>query len=609
MPLQFKHFKQILEDFLSYVVGHSDATDTNPGSIIRTIGEAYGIEAAQLYVAIRALLNLFSIDKASGEDLDERAADFGETREQPTKSSGKVTIGDSNLTVADTASSTLKTALLTSHLVAVIQDADYASFPASGSIIVDRGDPSKRELIAYSSKTGPDTLNLDANPIYDHDINATVNLSTVGSDRAISEGTVVKTTSPEVKFDVTEDSVLLDGEYQVIDVPVESQETGLATNAAAGTITSFEGSPFPTATVTNPEDTGGGQDLETDSDFRDRIKENQQALSSSTNQRIISEVLKIVLGTGQRVVAARLVEPVFIPGEGVLYISDGTAGFTPTFVDIEDTEVVIARAEPGQTRGRLDYWPLVANSQQLYVSLDRGEATSVGAGSLTDTSKAWVVNQWAGFKVKDVNDDFFTISSNTAQVLTVVGNPALGPYAIFDPSATLYPTGSKLTEGTDYEFNDTNGEFELAFGLQQNDMVLAFYDGVIPAYRYYDGLVREVQRVVNGDPDDLDTYPGIKAFGTKILVTNPTILSLAIEVGVTAETGIDELTIRSAVKSAILQYVNNLGIGEDVLVSKLVEAALSVEGVYDAIVFVPTTNVIVTDSQLAKTTLSSIEVT
>jgi uncharacterized phage protein gp47/JayE len=620
MPLQFKHYKQLLDDWLSFVVGHSTVTDINPGSIARTLGEATALEVAQVFVQLQALLNLFSIDKASGEDLDERAVDFGLTREQPTKSIGVVTVEDSALTSADVAVSTLASALTAGVSTnAQIQTTDYASFPTSGTMILDRGNGALRENIAWTSKTAPDLLNFPGGtfPLNNHDTNATVHKSTVGVDRTISAGTIVKTPAPdELKFDTTVNATLYDGDYQAINVTVQSEETGVEQNVTAGKISLFESPPFPTAVVYNEDTMKGGRDLETDEDFRTRIKETQQALSSSTVARIESEALKVkIVSTGQRVITAKVIEPI-APGESILYINDGTATYSPSTEAVAANEFLLSVAEVGQVRASFKNWPLVNNSERLFVSKDRGTATAAGVNSLSDSTKTWTTNQWAGFRLKDANDTVFTVASNTATVLTLSGGltPNLGDYAIFNPSATVFPTGSLLTKDVDYVINNTNGQVELTLasfpaGLVAKDCLVAYYNGATDAYVYYDGLLQEVQKVINGDPNDLENYPGVKAAGTVVYVTAPSIVTVSVVATLTVQEGFDEATLRDVVKSAIVDYINNLTIGDDVIRAKIIEVAMMVTGVLDFAVITPVDNIIITNSQLAKTTLVNIVVT
>ncbi len=612
MPLQFRHFKNIVSTTTSYIVGHSSLTDLNPGSVVRTLCEAFSLELSEVYVQVQNLLNLFSIDKATGDDLDERALDFLASRQSPTKSFGAVAIGDQNLTPANAAQTTLSVAASSGANSLTVSGT--GGFPATGTLIIDRGFGT-RERVGYTLFGGT-TFALVQQLANAHPVGATVQLSTVGADRQISAGTVLLTLgATPLRFVTTAAATLLDGDIGVVGVPVQSVNTGSAYNVVAGSLVVFESPPFPTAAVNNYQPLQGGQDLETDEAFRARIKDSQQSLSSATAARIESEALKVqIASTGQQVVSAKLVEPV-APGLSILYISDGTPTFTAMQQNVTVTEVVVATAKLGQTRAALDFWPLIAGTENLYLSRERGVASATAPGTLTDASKFWTSNLWAGYLLRDVGGAFYTVTANNVTVITVAGSatPALGPYALINPAATVWPAGSKLVAGTHYVINNTNGQLMLttAFptGMFANDCLLAYAPNAsTPGYIYASGLVQQVQRVINGDPNDLVDYPGVKAAGTQVQVAVPTLVDVPVHGVIVAETGIDETSLRLPVQQAIVGYINSLGIGDDVLISRIIEVAVSVDGVFDFQLQGPLFNVVISVDQLAKIALTDVVV-
>lgn len=71
-------------------------------------------------------------------------------------------------------------------------------------------------------------------------------------------------------------------------------------------------------------------------------------------------------------------------------------------------------------------------------SIINSNSTSVGAGFLADTSQTWVPDAYIGWKLYDSAGSQFTISTNSANTLTVSGTPAAGLYYILPvvPAAT-----------------------------------------------------------------------------------------------------------------------------------------------------------------------------
>lgn len=91
---------------------------------------------------------------------------------------------------------------------------------------------------------------------------------------------------------------------------------------------------------------------------------------------------------------------------------------------------------------------------------DNGTSTSVGATTLSDTTKAWTVNEWAAtancepYQLIDSAGTSFNVSSNTATAITVAaGNPASGAYRLVG-QCDLYNedavTQINLTPGSTY---------------------------------------------------------------------------------------------------------------------------------------------------------------
>lgn len=60
-----------------------------------------------------------------------------------------------------------------------------------------------------------------------------------------------------------------------------------------------------------------------------------------------------------------------------------------------------------------------------------GNSSSVGTNFLADSSKTWVSNAYAGWKLYDSAGNQFTISSNTSDTIAITGTPIAGLYYIF----------------------------------------------------------------------------------------------------------------------------------------------------------------------------------
>lgn len=140
-----------------------------------------------------------------------------------------------------------------------------------------------------------------------------------------------------------------------------------------------------------------------------------------------------------------------------------------------------------------------------------------------------------------------------------------------DGSFVFKVNATPLVRGTDYQLNTASGQVELLAPLSPGDIAAA-------RYRYYTGLVQECQRVIDGDPADPVGHPGVRAAGTLALVrpASPVFQELSAVLDVASDFDFD--TVLAEVEAALSGYVNNLDVGEPVIVAKLVELAMQVQG-------------------------------
>jgi hypothetical protein len=181
-------------------------------------------------------------------------------------------------------------------------------------------------------------------------------------------------------------------------------------------------------------------------------------------------------------------------------------------------------------------------------------------------------------------------------------------YTAFKPikgaSSVIFYINAVAISPTKYYFNAAHGHFRLnatyyAAGLTAGDAVTA-------SYTPFSGLIPLVQKVIDGDPSDRVTYPGYVAGGILCTVLAPVTSAQTIVANVTAASGYLQATVIANVESAILAYVNGLGIGEPLIRSELIAVIMAVTGVYDVNLTTPSGNVNVSASQIARATTGSV---
>lgn len=354
-------FTEIFGEMTAKLVSSTPLTDINYGSVWTTMLEAAAQEDDEQYFQMLEIIRAYSLDTITGTDLDDKATEYGLTRKTSQTASTKVTIGDSAITKIETG---VYSGLSGAPAGTTTINGDGSlGFPVSGVIIVGRG-TTRVETVPYSSITvyaNYVVFNLTGALAYDHGTDESIILSQ-GGNRTISSGAIVyapeNDLSPRVEFALDESATILDGEESVSNISVTALTSGSQANIPVGAITSFDSSPFSSATVYNPSRVTNGADAETDQELRDRIKSHIQSLSRGTGTSIINSVLSVISTTeNKRVVSASLVEPT-IPADVVkLYIDDGT-GFVPSFAHI-GIETIVSSATGGEKFVKLNNVPIV----------------------------------------------------------------------------------------------------------------------------------------------------------------------------------------------------------------------------------------------------------
>lgn len=136
-------------------------------------------------------------------------------------------------------------------------------------------------------------------------------------------------------------------------------------------------------------------------------------------------------------------------------------------------------------------------------------------------------------------------------------------------------------------FTSSNGAFMTAMGKFGYDIQPAFG---IDAYKNYEGLIKAVNRKVYGDPTSPDQYPGIRAAGTNVAISAPLIRRITVSLAVRLRTGIPFTSVRENIKAAAAGYINSLGVGDSVAMSKIIEAVSKVQGITSVVITSPAYN-------------------
>ena len=272
-----KSFEEIRDLMLGYVRMHTQLTDFEVGSVIRTIIEAAALSDDDQYFQMVQLLEAFKLSTSSGQDLDNRVQEFDVIRLQPASATVSIKIFDGALTKdslnVDAASG------ITSLVLA-----DSSEFPTAGypyTVRVGEGTISVEDVSVTLNTLSSNTLSLAAATTKAHSFGDRVAV-VAGADRSLPSSLRVQVPAAGTKFAIvfvtTEQGTIVAGDYESTPIRAKAEFAGTGGNIGIGQISEFATTaPFTGALVTNTVAAGGGRDLETDAQLRDRAKSQIQS--------------------------------------------------------------------------------------------------------------------------------------------------------------------------------------------------------------------------------------------------------------------------------------------------------------------------------------------
>ncbi len=591
-------FEQILTDMIAYVQARTALSDFQVGSVIRTILEAAALEDDEQYFQMVQLLDAFSLTTASGEDLDRRLADFGIPREPAKRAFGQIRFSDGNLKVDDVAVDAIVGATS-------VQVFDSGRFPNSGFPYVIRiaeGTSRVQDVSVIANTPASNTFTLDvATPLLtDIFVADRVALVTGAASQTINSGTTIQappTVSERAKNYITQQpAFILAGNLFSNEIRARASDSGTAGNVGVGRVTKFVGAPpFSGGRVQNTTNMAGGTNRENDEDFRARALERIQTLSRGTPRALRGNSIGVEdPETGQRVTSASIQEA-FDLDEVIVYIDDGTGlepDLAPLPADSLSAGVLLGATQIELNNGSdfpssgfifieaegvnaAELIEVLSHPQTNILNLVTGLANDHGVGAIVNVID--VVSTGAETGQRRFRVQNFPVVRSTDRVFV---KPTAGPWV-------------QLARDVEYVLNKGTGEFIIldTAGLSAGTQVIVHYT-------FYTNLVAEVQKVLEGDPNDSVNFPGVKAAGIFLAVEAPIIKRITVRATITAEDRFTEADISPGVRRAIEDYINARRIGEDVIRSKMIDVAHNISGVRDITITDPTSNITVLENEL-----------
>ena len=336
MAISIKTFNEFLGEMIRKIKADTPLNDVHAGSVLFTLMEAAAANDFDNNVAILNVLELLSIDVLRNTDLDARGADYGLTRAAAQKASGTVVFGDSSMSKRSTGLYSIKSAPIAGSTVIYVNEAEGWD-PTGGYLYIGRGTQSFEGPIPYTSianNVSFYTIRLGSALQKDHLISDVVVDKQGTADRYIPVGTIVSipanNQSPEISYQILRQGVIPAGEDNITGIPIIALRAGVGGNAGIGSIVKMNNLPFAGATVTNETALTDGRDVESDSDFRERIKSYASTLARGTADAILSSIIGVTdTEENKRITSAVMSEPPKVGDPSIIYLDDGR-GLQPT---------------------------------------------------------------------------------------------------------------------------------------------------------------------------------------------------------------------------------------------------------------------------------------
>jgi len=541
-----KRYDQIMPKMIAKIVSRTRLSDISDSAVAKHMMAAVARAIDELYFSASLLRDLFSIDRATGEDLDARAAEILPGlifRNLAVKASGNLVFSRAGIV-----------GVTTIPIGTKVKTAGGSVFTTTSVGTINAASP--EQIVGHG---------------VGRDSNLTAAVADVaGAAGKVADGTIIKfVAKPAGVNEVTNPSAFDHGEDVETDDHFRSRIKQYVAGLARSTVNAIESGVL------------GVQDPDT----------GQTILFSHAEEDVVDRgevVLYIDDGTGSAESSAATQGTALA---GAYQWPGGVAD--PTVVLTNDTSDVSAG----------DFIGLEDDGQFFEVDL-----IVAGVSARVKNPGALTLPTDAGIGVSYGNPEIMTEGLGGGGGDAAVGGETdlwLDNVPV-KSSVTKYiisSTRGLLVEGAaaDYIYNQADGHVVFIVPLVADEYVLA-------VYTYYTGLIALGQMIVDGDPDDRTAYPGIRAAGTRVIVQTPTVLIQNVTVTVTVKEGYDHPSVESDVSDAIKEYINGLGISGDVLRSELIRRVMSVAGVFNCTLTAPATDVVLLDDQMARTTDVNISV-
>ena len=197
-----------------------------------------------------------------------------------------------------------------------------------------------------------------------------------------------------------------------------------------------------------------------------------------------------------------------------------------------------------------------------------------------------------------VSDKFYLIPVTDKNVVTYLSNNVVSSLPT-KADVLLAISGNKVQISS--KSVGQLGSVQVTGGTANNQLLFntAQVEGR-DGYEYYTGLLQKVQWTVDGLDSDPINYPGLKAAGVQIEVLPPIVNALTLKVRLIIQEENNRLYIQDKAADLISDYINGLGVGQDVVLNEIVDVVMEIEGMIDMQFLSPSVNIPISDNEIAR---------
>ena len=203
-----------------------------------------------------------------------------------------------------------------------------------------------------------------------------------------------------------------------------------------------------------------------------------------------------------------------------------------------------------------------------------------------------------------IGDTFVIVPKTINNLVTYLTNKKITPLSI-RANIEGVDNNTKLQIST--KASGSDGALIIPGGRANNKLIFSTNLTVgNEAYSFYTGLLALAHKTVYGDDEDLVSFPGVGAAGINFEFLAPTVKEIFVSLDVTLRENFVLSSLENEIKSRITGYINNLKVGEDVILERIRAAVIIIPGILDVSLSDPISNIAIAENELARISQNSI---